>query len=113
MTKISETNSRNSVEQIEIRPTDIVLPPLDRAISRIHCKIAYKDGFRIRRKASDVFILFLFAVKKNNFAIPDVSLRAIWNFVRPKFAFYIVDIGSAQGTFVKIRYEKSQIIEKG
>ena len=33
--------------------------------------------------------------------------------VRPKFAFYIVDLGSAQGTFVKIKHEKSQVVEKG
>ncbi|KAL4454184.1 hypothetical protein ABPG74_012141 [Tetrahymena malaccensis] len=106
-------------EPNEIHPNDIVLPPTDRAISRIHCKLIYKYGFRIPRLVPDDFFLFLKGIKRGSFLvnipqrIPDVVLRLIWKFVRPKNSFYIVDIGSAQGTFIKIRYDKSQIIEKG
>ncbi|EAS04382.4 FHA domain protein (macronuclear) [Tetrahymena thermophila SB210] len=106
-------------EPNEIHPNDIVLPPTDRAISRIHCKIIYKHGFHIPRLVPDDFFLFLKGIKRSSFLvnipqrIPDVVLRLIWKFVRPKNSFYIVDIGSAQGTFIKIRYDKSQIIEKG
>jgi hypothetical protein len=32
---------------VDIHPNDIILPNNDRAISRIHCKIVYKDGFYV------------------------------------------------------------------
>lgn len=40
-------------------PNDIVLHSMDRAISRIHCKIVYKDGFRVKRKLQKNFLTFL------------------------------------------------------
>jgi hypothetical protein len=52
---------------VDIRPNDIVLPPQDRSISRIHCKIVIKDGFRIPKAISYNFLLFLRLTKLNSF----------------------------------------------
>ena len=84
----------------DIRPNDIILPPSDRSISRIHCKIIIKDGFRIPKKVSLNFLLFLRETKRNYpnkiiVNLPDYILKLIWSFIRPKYAFYLVDIGSA------------------
>jgi hypothetical protein len=74
-TKIIDSATK---EPVEIKPTDIVLPPSDIAISRIHCKLIYKEGFRIPRKVTNEFILFLYAIKRNKIVIPDVALRTLW-----------------------------------
>ncbi|EGR32872.1 hypothetical protein IMG5_068490 [Ichthyophthirius multifiliis] len=113
-----QDSTKDPENSIEVHPNDIVLPNTDRAISRIHCKIIYKDGFNVPKKISLDFFTFLKGTKKNNkfsslISFPEHVLRIIWKFIKPKSAFYLVDIGSAQSTFTKIKFDYPQKLEKG
>jgi len=69
----------------DIHPNDIVLPFNDRAISRIHCKIIYKDGFIKNRPVPSYFSTFLqitsFRTNSIWHKLPSYLLRKVWSFL--------------------------------
>jgi hypothetical protein len=94
------------------------LPPCDRAISRIHCKIQL-TGFKTNKPVPDSFLVFLMLKHKKSHKIsfwsklPNQFFHSIWEFIQPERKFTIVDIGSVYGTYLKIRTNKEHPIEKG
>jgi hypothetical protein len=101
-----------------VHPNDIVLPASDRAISRIHCKIIYKDGFCVERPIPKYFLQFLMVThnKKSNSNwkfMPPHILRHVWQFLKPLNKFYLVDIGSVYGSYIRVKPTKPNPIEKG
>eukprot|EP01016_Furgasonia_blochmanni_P008491 TRINITY_DN13449_c0_g2_i3.p1 TRINITY_DN13449_c0_g2~~TRINITY_DN13449_c0_g2_i3.p1 ORF type:complete len:368 (+),score=55.88 TRINITY_DN13449_c0_g2_i3:61-1104(+) len=102
-----------------IIPNDIILSTEDRAISRIHCRLIYKYGFKIPRPIPDAFVAFLMMThprlgeKSPGKKLPAHLLRLIYSFFKDPLRFYIVDVGSAYGTYVKLSQTPSQQIQKG
>lgn len=103
------------------------MPANDRAISRIHCKINYKDGFKNRlglknkTQIIEQFVAFLmnmhprlggttlsllnilFIANSAFRNLPKHLFAKIWEFHKAPKKFYIADIGSIFGTFMKIK----------
>ncbi|KRW99875.1 SMAD/FHA domain [Pseudocohnilembus persalinus] len=108
--------STTNDQQQEIHPNDIVLASNDRAISRIHCKIIYKEGF-LKSNIQTDFQVFLGCTHKRSNSIwkkmPCYLMQIVLDFVRPEKKFYLVDIGSVYGTFIRVKPEEPQMVMKG
>ena len=89
-----------------IRPNDIMLTASDRAISRTHCKIITEHGFKVG--CTEELLAFLMAKHKrlgrNSAAkvLPQQIFRLIYDYFKPAKVFYLVDLGSVYGTYVKV-----------
>lgn len=108
-TMISDHNKNGR----EIHPNDIVMPANDRAISRIHCKICYKDGFRVNRVIPNlnVFLGCQHPRSKSQWKyLPSYLFRLIRDFLQPEYKFYLVDVGSVCGTYVRVKPVAPQTI---
>ena len=99
-------------------PNDIILPQSDRAISRVHACLIYKFGFS-RRKIPNNFVTFLSGrypkiggegclVRR----IPSYVMRRVYEFLRPEKNFYMSDLGSVMGTYIKLRYNQEYRLRK-
>jgi hypothetical protein len=92
----------------DVRPNDIILPFSDKAISRVHCAIAFKQGFRNRR-LNRGFATFLSGKHEpiGGSRCPvrrltkDLLMR-IYSYLRPANKIYAIDLGSTTGTYKRI-----------
>ena len=112
------TIGRQQLTEDGTRPNDIMLTAADRAISRTHCKIIYKHGFRTRRAMSEGFLEFLklFSVRARAPAsvyLPRELRRLIFSYYREPHKFYITDVGSVYGTYIRITKESPAEVVKG
>ncbi len=92
----------------ETTQNDIVIP--DRTVSRTHCKLVYKDGFGKRAAVPKEWIAFLMLfhprlARKAKIGWLPVPLRMLVISFLVDQAFYLSDLGSTYGTFVRIRGE--------
>jgi len=102
-----------------IVPNDICLYYSDRAISRVHAKIVTKYGFSGHRKMPEDFLAFLMmshqrlGAESPGFHLPEGLYRHIFSFIKEPKKFWIVDLGSSFGTYVKLKAENLHPLEKG
>ena len=103
-------------------PNDIVLTEDDMAISRIHFRILYKDGFTpfeyqeypfaqkfkrlIPRQWFEFFKVFSdkHLTKHPNVYLPKELRMLIISYLRKPRCFYLQDMGSVHGTFVLLKH---------
>ena len=108
-------------------PNDIVLPEDDLAVSRIHFRIIYQDGFSggslkeypgpskyrrlIPRQYFEFFKLFSdkHMSRTNQVYLPKEIRMLIISYLRKPRRFYIQDMGSIHGTFVKMNRQPRRI----
>jgi hypothetical protein len=103
----------------DIRPNDIVLASSDTSISRVHCALFYKHVFK-KRKISLKFLTFL-SGKLDRVGGPGCPVRRlnpyclkrIYEFLKPSFKLYAIDLGSTIGTFKRLVFQQEHPIERG
>lgn len=89
-----------------MRPNDLMLPPSDRAISRSHCMINYKEFFN--KEIPTNWMAFLMAFhprlgeKSKLKYLPIEIVRHIISFLRFVRLPLLIDLGSMCGTYVKV-----------
>ena len=98
---------RQQINEEGKRPNDIMLPASDRAISRCHCRLDYRQWFRSRELPQE-FVAFLMAghprlgevsVFRN---LPPQLFGYIYTFLKATHTLWITDLGSVCGTYVKV-----------
>jgi hypothetical protein len=85
----------------------LVLPPNEKAISRLHCKIETEEGFGKTELIEQDFLTLLFVSKKR---LPFQAIKLIREFVRLTPKFYLVDMGSSSGTYIRVRPDRERDI---
>lgn len=108
-------------QQQEVRPNDIILSPniqSDRTISRIHCKILYDQVFCQKRKIPEYFTSFLLITNCARSqsvwrGLPEHICRLVWEYAQPRKVFYIVDIGSILGTYLRVKVNARHKLQSG
>ena len=103
----------------DVRPNDIILPFADKAISRVHCAIVFKHGFRYRKIPRS--FLTLLSGKYQKIAGDQCSIKRltkdllhrIYSFLRPPYKFYAMDLGSTTGTYKRILAGMACEVKKG
>ncbi len=85
-----------------------MLSAADRAISRTHCKIVYKNGFHTRPRVPEEWVAFfmLFHPRvghKANLPWLPIPLRMMILRYLVETAFYLIDMGSTYGTYVRLK----------
>ena len=92
---------------------DIIL--IDRSISRLHCKIEFQDGFKkIESMHDELVSLFMMNHQRlgRNVRVPNLdqlTLMNIYSYMTKKRQFFIKDLGSILGTYIRIK--RNQYIE--
>ena len=120
---------RHAIQDNGTSPNDIVLPNDDLAVSRIHFRIIYQDGFSghvrpdkssskrlIPKHYIEFFKIFSDRHLANHPEIPylPTELRMlIISYLRKPRNFYIQDMGSIHGTFVKLKHNQYRKLIKG
>ena len=100
------------------RPNDIMLPASDRAISRCHCRLDYRQWFR-SRKMPEQFVAFLMAghprlgAGSTFHCLPPVMFGYIYTFLKEPYTLWLVDLGSVCGTYVKVSSEIPSELSRG
>ena len=102
-------------------PNDIVLSNDDLAVSRVHCRILYQDGFKQKKRLIPKAYMEFFKVfsDKHLARNPKVpyfpkELRIlIISFLRKPRKFYIQDMGSVHGTYVKLKCRQQKKLLTG
>ena len=96
---------RQTVTEDGVIPNDITLSISDLAISRVHCRIIYQDGFKhMPRVVSPQWLEFskiftrLRPLKVRY--LPIGVQRIILSYLREPRNFYIQDLGSIHGTYI-------------
>mmetsp|Transcript_12442 Transcript_12442/g.23529 ORF Transcript_12442/g.23529 Transcript_12442/m.23529 type:complete len:334 (-) Transcript_12442:31-1032(-) len=90
------------------RPNDIVLPPSDRAISRVHCLINYEAFFPGAMPLSPEWLAFLMISHPRLgrqsvfYNLPLALFRYVLTFLKEPPKLYLVDLGSICGTYVRV-----------
>ncbi|CAD8078925.1 unnamed protein product [Paramecium sonneborni] len=87
-----------------IFPNDIILRETERLISRIHCKIIFRNFFRIETQISPLYKQTLSQLK-----LPYNIIQRIILFLEEPKDCYVQDIGSVFGTHIKIDRNYSPI----
>ena len=109
---------RQQVTEDGSRPNDIVLPPGDRAISRIHCSVFYKSFFG-GNALPEEWVTFLMGYHPRlgrNSVLGMLSqdlFRYVLEFLREPKCLSLVDLGSLCGTYVKISNTEPIELESG
>ncbi|CAD8062549.1 unnamed protein product [Paramecium primaurelia] len=80
-----------------IFPNDIILKESERLISRIHCKIIFKDFFR-----KETSLLPLYQKTLYEFRLPFNIISKIQSYLEEPKDCYVQDIGSVFGTHIKV-----------
>lgn len=102
-----------------IIPNDICLFNSDAAISRVHAKIITKYGFNSPREIPDYFMAFLMMshkrVGKNSAGklLYKSLYRYIFSFIKEPKKFWVTDLGSSFGTYLKLNPENIHPVMKG
>jgi len=103
------TIGRQYINENGIRPNDILLPVSDLAISRTHCRLIYKYGFSsgCRREIPQTWLEFCKLlsqkyVNKGRHFLPNELRRIIMSYLKEPRQFYVQDLGSVHGTYLKI-----------
>jgi len=97
-------------EKSEIQ-NDIILSD-DRSISRCHCKIEYREGFKYIKNLPDEYCAFLMmnhprlGCFSNVRPLPNHLLYNILSYLGNKRQFYIIDCGSVLGTYKKLKFNQ-------
>ena len=105
---------------------------MDRAISRIHCKIIYEDGFRVKRSMPKSFLTFLMmrhprvGVKSYGRNLPVSIYRKIYAYIKSlllaflltdnnlePYKFWITDLGSVFGSYLRLTIKQKSPLNKG
>jgi hypothetical protein len=94
------------------KENDIILPGEDLAISRVHCRIIYQDGFKEKKRLMPKAFMEFFKVfsdkhlERNPRALyfPKEIRMLILSFLRKPRKFYIQDMGSVHGTYLKLKH---------
>eukprot|EP00347_Sterkiella_histriomuscorum_P015015 403358636 len=113
------TIGRQYINDNGVRPNDILLPVSDLAISRTHCRIIYKNGFKsIKRPVPATFLEFskLFQQKqlqKSSVFLPIELRRIVLSYLKEPRQFYLQDLGSVHSTYYKVSKYFSQELRKG
>lgn len=117
------TIGRQAINEEGMRPNDITLSISDLAISRTHCRIIYNYGFKsIKRKMQAEWLEFSKLFVHNRMAHKHVYLpvhirKLILSYLITPRHFYIQDMGSTHGTYVRMTDEPSlkqhQFVRKG
>eukprot|EP01017_Pseudomicrothorax_dubius_P045143 TRINITY_DN7761_c0_g1_i3.p1 TRINITY_DN7761_c0_g1~~TRINITY_DN7761_c0_g1_i3.p1 ORF type:complete len:334 (+),score=38.24 TRINITY_DN7761_c0_g1_i3:368-1369(+) len=113
------TIGRQQMTPEGIIPNDICLSLSDRATSRIHSKIDFQYGFVCNKiPIADSFVGFLFATKNADedsviSRLPKEILAHIYSFIKEPRKFWITDLRSALGTYIRLKGTSKNKIEKG
>ena len=109
---------RQQINEEGRRPNDIMLPASDRAISRCHCKLDYKEWFKNRR-LPDEFVAFLMAGhprlgQQSDFRdLPGHLYGYIYTFLKMPYTLWLIDLGSVCGTYVKVSHDNPVELSRG
>lgn len=96
---------------------DVVLSN-DKNVSRYHCYIDYKGGFKKKSEVDSRVALLMMNHPRlgsnlNVPVLPNYMLYDILSFAKDTHMFYLVDTGSAVGTFIKLQRNKCHLIQRG
>ena len=91
----------------------------DRTVSRLHCRIEYKDGFKkVEPLSKSMLSLFMMNHWRlgRNLNVPHLDSLSIYNictYMTKKRQFYLKDSGSVLGSFIRIKKNQSIEIKEG
>ena len=109
---------RQQINEEGKRPNDVMLPASDRAISRCHCRLDYRQWFR-SRTLPDNFVAFLMAGHPRLGAfssfrdLPSHLFGYIYSFIKAPYMLWLIDLGSVCGTYVKVSNEAPVELSRG
>ena len=100
---------------------DIVLSNDDLAISRVHCRILYQDGFCHKKRLIPKAYMEFFKIFSDKHLsnhpeapyFPKEIRMLIISFLRKPRKFYIQDMGSIHGTYLKLRHQEQKKLLTG
>lgn len=109
---------RQQINEEGKRPNDIMLPASDRAISRCHCRLDYRQWFH-SRELPEEFVAFLMAGhprlgEYSSFrSLPPQLFGYIYTFLKVPYTLWLIDLGSVCGTYIKVTNENPVELSRG
>lgn len=94
-------------------PNDIIVEA-DMSVSRIHCRVVTKYGFQTNYVFSKKLLAFLLCISKRKVHKVSINaLRLIVQYLTPEKGFYLQDLGSCVGTYIKLRSKEDRVLSIG
>jgi len=109
---------RQQINEEGKRPNDITLPASDRAISRCHCRLDYRQFFRARSLPEE-YVAFLMAghPRLGEYSafrcMPPQLFGYIYTFLKAPYSIWLIDLGSVCGTYVKVSNDIPTELSRG
>lgn len=108
---------RQQLNELGQRPNDLILSPSDKAVSRSHCMIEYRQFINSLPTNSKVAFLMgshkRLGQKSIIQILPIELYKHIFSFFYQKVLPYLIDLGSIFGTYVKILNNQQLPLEIG
>jgi pSer/pThr/pTyr-binding forkhead associated (FHA) protein len=110
---------RQQVNDLGEQPNDIVLPPSDRAISRVHCAINYASFFPGLTPILPEWLAFLMIShprlgrRSVFYDLPLSLFRYILAFLKEPPKLFLTDLGSVCGTYIRVLSESPAELRTG
>ena len=101
------TIGRQQINDLGMRPNDIMLNPTDASLSRSHSRIIYNQGLLKKINLTDDYLAFFMGYHPRLGAFSPLRkvsrdiLTYIWEFMKPRRQFFATDNGTIYGTYVK------------
>lgn len=100
-------------ERDNLVPNDIILEA-DMSVSRIHCRVITKYGFQTNYVFTRRLLTYFYCIGKlKDRKMPLAASRLIVQYLTPVRGFYLQDLGSCLGTYIKLRTKEENLLNIG